>query len=115
MQILTDAIRYAAAKGVVVVVAAGNDARDRDTSPLYPASLTEANVVTVGSSTASDTRSDFSAWGVGSVDLFTPGTIVFTTWNDGSYRLVSGTSIASPQVTDFPAKAGRGSTSSRSA
>ena len=95
---LRSAVAYAASKGVVVVVAAGNDARDRDTSPLYPASLTEANVVTVGSSTASDTRSDFSAWGAGSVDLFAPGTIVFTTWNDGGYRLINGTSIASPQV-----------------
>jgi subtilisin family serine protease len=95
---LRSAVAYAASKGVVVVVAAGNDARDRDASPLYPASLTEANVVTVGSSTAADTRSDFSAWGAGSVDLFAPGTMVFTTWNDGGYRLINGTSIASPQV-----------------
>ncbi|SDM97107.1 Serine protease, subtilisin family [Geodermatophilus siccatus] len=95
---LRSAVAYAASRGVVVVVAAGNDARDRDADPLYPASLTEANVVTVGSSTAADTRSDFSAWGAGSVDLFAPGTTVFTTWNDGGYRLVSGTSIASPQV-----------------
>jgi subtilisin family serine protease len=95
---LRSAVAYAASKGVVVVVAAGNDARDRDASPLYPASLTEANVVTVGSSTASDTRSDFSAWGAGSVDLSAPGTMVFTTWNDGGYRLINGTSIASPQV-----------------
>ncbi|SHN84686.1 Serine protease, subtilisin family [Geodermatophilus obscurus] len=95
---LRSAVAYAASKGVVVVVAAGNDARDRDAAPLYPASLTEANVVTVGSSTASDTRSDFSAWGARSVDLHAPGTIVFTTWNDGGYRLINGTSIASPQV-----------------
>ncbi|WP_143018754.1 S8 family serine peptidase [Geodermatophilus sp. DSM 45219] len=95
---LRSAVAYAASKGVVVVVAAGNDARDRDAAPVYPASLTEDNVVTVGSSTAADTRSDFSAWGAGSVDLFAPGTLVFTTWNDGGYRLISGTSIASPQV-----------------
>jgi subtilisin family serine protease len=95
---LRSAVTYAASRGVVVVVAAGNDARDRDAAPLYPASLTEANVMTVGSSTAADTRSDFSAWGAGSVDLFAPGTTVFTTWNDGGYRMVSGTSIASPQV-----------------
>ncbi len=95
---LRSAVAYAASKGVVVVVAAGNDARDRDTSPVHPASLTEPNVVTVGSSTASDSRSDFSAWGAASVDLFAPGTIVFTTWNDGGYRLINGTSIASPQV-----------------
>ncbi len=95
---LRSAVAYAESKGVVVVVAAGNDAMDRDAAPLYPASLTETNVVTVGSSTASDNRSDFSAWGAHSVDLFAPGTIVFTTWNDGGYRLINGTSIASPQV-----------------
>ena len=95
---LRSAVDYAASKGVLVVAAAGNDAGNRDTSILYPASLTEANVITVGASTANDTVSDFSAYGATSVDLFAPGTLVATTWNDGGYRLVSGTSIAAPQV-----------------
>ncbi|MCU1619434.1 MAG: peptidase and in kexin sedolisin, partial [Modestobacter sp.] len=95
---LRAAVDYAAAKGVLVVAAAGNDAGNRDTAILYPASLTEANVITVGASTASDTVSDFSAYGATTVDLFAPGTLVATTWNDGGYRLVSGTSIAAPQV-----------------
>ena len=32
------------------------------------------------------------------MDLFAPGDLVFTTWNDGGFRLVCGTSIAAPQV-----------------
>ena len=95
---LRSAVAYAASKGVLVVAATGNDGTDRDTSAVYPASLTESNVLTVGSSTAADRASGFSAYGATSVDLFAPGELVFTTWNDGSYRLVSGTSIASPQV-----------------
>ncbi|WP_249522564.1 S8 family peptidase [Modestobacter marinus] len=95
---LRAAIAYAEARGVLVVAAAGNDSGDRDTAPVYPASLTEPNVVTVGNSTAADTVAASSAYGATSVDLFAPGELVFTTWNDGDYRLVSGTSIAAPQV-----------------
>jgi hypothetical protein len=96
--LLQAAIDYANSKGVVVVAAAGNDAKDRDASPYYPASLDAPNFLTVGNSTAADTVSTSSAWGVRSVDLFAPGNLVYTTWNDGGYRLVSGTSIAAPHV-----------------
>ncbi|WP_369256267.1 S8 family serine peptidase [Geodermatophilus amargosae] len=92
------AIAYAASKGVLVVAAAGNDAGNRDSTILYPASLPDANVVTVGSSTAADTMSTSSAYGATMVDLFAPGNLVATTWHDGGYRLVSGTSIAAPHV-----------------
>ncbi|WP_299952878.1 S8 family serine peptidase [uncultured Modestobacter sp.] len=95
---LQSAVDYAASKGVLVVAAAGNDSGNRDTSLVYPASLTQPNVVTVGNSTAADTVAPSSAYGATSVDLFAPGTLVITTWNDGDYRLVSGTSIAAPQV-----------------
>ncbi|WP_170149150.1 S8 family serine peptidase [Geodermatophilus normandii] len=95
---LRAAIAYAASKGVLVVAAAGNDAGNRDSSLFYPASYTEPNVVTVGSSTAADTMSASSAYGATSVDLFAPGNKVATTWNDGGMRVVSGTSIAAPHV-----------------
>src|SRR3954464_8034299 len=95
---LESAVAYAAAHDVLVVAAAGNDAANRDTSPLYPAALTDTNIVTVGSSTAADRISPSSAYGAVSVDLFAPGHLVLTTWNDGGFRLVGGTSIAAPQV-----------------
>ena len=95
---LESAIAYAAAHNVLVVAAAGNDSANRDTSPMYPAALPDANIVTVGSTTAADRISPFSAYGATTVDLFAPGQLVFTTWNDGGFRLVSGTSIAAPQV-----------------
>ncbi|MCZ2838168.1 S8 family serine peptidase [Modestobacter sp. VKM Ac-2985] len=95
---LRAAVAYAEARGVLVAAAAGNDAADRDTSLVYPASLTEPNVVTVGNSTAADTVAASSAYGATSVDLFAPGEFVVTTAHDGGYQLVSGTSIAAPQV-----------------
>ena len=55
-------------------------------------------MVTVGNSTAADTISSSSAYGAASVDLFAPGDLVFTTSNSGAFQLVSGTSIAAPQV-----------------
>ncbi|TFV76719.1 hypothetical protein E4P39_07360 [Blastococcus sp. CT_GayMR19] len=95
---LRSAIAYAGEHGVLVVAAAGNDSLNRDVSPMYPASFAEPALVTVGNSDAADRISRSSAYGAASVDLFAPGELVFTTWNDGTYRLVSGTSIASPQV-----------------
>ncbi|MCF6744407.1 hypothetical protein E9529_08980, partial [Blastococcus sp. KM273128] len=98
LEALRSAVAYAEAHGVLVVAAAGNDGGNRDTNPVYPASLTEANVVTVGSSTPADTVAAHSGWGATSVDLFAPGTRVAAPWNDGGMRLVDGTSFAAPHV-----------------
>ncbi|RZU33493.1 S8 family serine peptidase [Blastococcus saxobsidens] len=95
---LRSAIAYADAHGVLVVAAAGNDGGNRDTSIVYPASLTDPNVVTVGSSTAADTVAGHSGYGAASVDLFAPGVRVAAPWNDGGMRLVDGTSFAAPHV-----------------
>ncbi|MCF6509882.1 hypothetical protein E9549_21185, partial [Blastococcus sp. MG754426] len=98
LEALRSAVAYAEAHGVLVVAAAGNDGGNRDTNPVYPAGLTEPNVVTVGSSTAADTVAAHSGWGATSVDLFAPGTRVAAPWNDGGMRLVDGTSFAAPHV-----------------
>ncbi len=90
------AVAYAGAHGVLVVAAAGNDSKDRDTAPSYPASLTDDNLIVAGASTAADTTSSFSAYGATSVDLFAPGTRVLTTTVGGGYGLVNGTSFSSP-------------------
>lgn len=95
---LRSAVAYAAANDVLVVAAAGNDSGDRDTNPVYPASLPDWNVITVGASTAADTISGFSGYGATAVDLFAPGTQVVVTSNTGGYALVNGTSFSSPIV-----------------
>jgi subtilisin family serine protease len=67
---------------------------NRDTSLVYPASLTDAERVTVGSSTAADRISRFSAYGAASVDLFAPGDAGLHDLERRRLPLVSGTSIA---------------------
>ena len=95
---LSAAVDYAIDRGVVVVAAAGNDSADRDASPVYPASLPNPLLLTVGSSTPTDTVAAHSAFGAASVDVFAPGEAIVVPWNDGGYRVVAGTSFAAPHV-----------------
>ncbi|MFF2498504.1 Ig-like domain-containing protein [Peribacillus sp. NPDC058075] len=87
-----NAVQYAYQNGVVIVAAAGNDAT---TSPHYPSSFT--NVISVGSTTSSDTRSYFSNYG-SDIDLTAPGSSIYSTVPNDSYGSMSGTSMASPVV-----------------
>jgi aqualysin 1 len=93
---LDDAIRNSVAAGLVYTVAAGNGWGD-DACFLSPARVAE--VLTVASSTPSDTRSPFSNVG-DCVDLFAPGTAVTSAWHDSDTAVMvgNGTSMAAPHV-----------------
>lgn len=96
--------------GVTYVVAAGNE--NDDAKNHVPAAYDDA-VITVsalvdtngqpggdGSSTsygADDTFATFSNFG-SVVDLGAPGVAIKSTWKNGSYNTISGTSMASPHV-----------------
>lgn len=94
--------------GILNVFAAGNDNRNVDSfpaggnpSPGYPARYTSPSVLSVASSTSTDTRSSFSNYGVTSIDLAAPGSNVLSTWNTSNTatNTISGTSMATPHVT----------------
>lgn len=90
-QALRDAVAYARARGAVVVAAAGNDQCD---CPRYPAAIPD--VVSVGASDQLDapySYSNFGSW----IDVSAPGSNI-TTWTDGNFWMVGGTSSASPVV-----------------
>jgi aqualysin 1 len=89
------AVAGAVAKGVVVVVAAGNSAANA--CSFSPAS--EPTAITVGATTSGDTMSSFSNWGP-CVDIFAPGQGITSAWHTGSTatNTISGTSMASPHV-----------------
>ena len=83
--------------GVVVVAAAGNNNRNE---AFYPASF--AHVISVAATTNSDTKASFSNYGP-AVDLAAPGYNIYSTYPGGTYRLMSGTSMATPHVVGLAA------------
>lgn len=99
-QATKDALDALGEAGVLNVFAAGNNGRNIETQPIYPASYTSPNILTVASSTSSDARSSFSNFGNVSVDLAAPGSSVLSTYNNSnsSYTSLSGTSMATPHV-----------------
>ncbi|MDW8305294.1 MAG: S8 family serine peptidase [Acidobacteriota bacterium] len=99
-QATKDALDALGNSGVLNVFAAGNNGRDIDVLPIYPASYDSPHILTVASSTSSDARSSFSNYGVRSVDLAAPGSGILSTYrnSDSSYATLSGTSMATPHV-----------------
>jgi subtilisin family serine protease len=93
---LHDAVDYAQDHGALLVVAAGNDGEDIDSSPTYPASFTDSNILAVAASTSTDTLASFSNYGKSNVDVAAPGENILSTYLGGGYKLLSGTSMASP-------------------
>lgn len=90
---LTVAINKAAEAGIVMIAAAGNDGR-RD-GVLYPAR--DPNVMAVTASTRDDRIASFSNSGT-QVAVAAPGEDVYSTYRDGGYKSLTGTSMACPHV-----------------
>ncbi|ORZ31831.1 peptidase S8/S53 domain-containing protein [Catenaria anguillulae PL171] len=81
IEALNNAAAAAVRVGVVVVGAAGNDSQD--TCNFSPAS--EPSIITVASSTWTDTMSSFSNYGR-CVDIIAPGSDIIGVWKDGTAR-----------------------------
>jgi aqualysin 1 len=92
---LDNAVRNSVNAGVTYVVAAGNS--NANACNYSPARVAEA--LTVGSTTASDSRSSFSNRG-SCVDIFAPGSSITSAWHtsNSATNTISGTSMASPHV-----------------
>jgi thermitase len=100
---LHDAVDYVQDKGVLLVVAAGNDSEDIDSHPEYPASYTDSNILAVAASTDEDTLASFSNYGKSAVDVAAPGDDIYSTYLGGGYKYLSGTSMASPYAAGLAA------------
>jgi subtilisin family serine protease len=71
----------------------------------YPRLIQSPNVICVGSTDYADQVSDFSNYGLHTVDIGAPGTDILSTYPNNSYVYMSGTSMASPHVTSVIALA----------
>jgi RHS repeat-associated protein len=98
-QALHDAIERASFRGVLVVCSAGNNGRNLDGQPYYPASFNLPNIIAVGATDSGDNLTSWSNWGATSVTVAAPGTDILTTRRGGDYHAVTGTSAAAPLVT----------------
>lgn len=113
-QWVDDAVKYAESKGVLLVHAAGNDAKNIDTSFNYPTPVFNdgkraGNWITVGASgpnneNGNSLTANFSNYGKQEVDVFAPGVKIYATVPGGNtYQNLQGTSMASPVVAGLAA------------
>lgn len=83
---------------MLFIISAGNDGRDIDAAPVYPASLDLSNTVVVSSSTPDGRLAQGSNWGAVSVDLLVPGERIPVIDHRGAPGKASGSSFAVPRV-----------------
>lgn len=100
---LRDAITRAGNADILFCAAAGNDGTNNDSFPFYPASYSNANIISVASITSTGAKSGFSNYGATTVDMAAPGSNIKSTvpsaGGTASFAYYSGTSMATPHVT----------------
>ncbi|MCF6408906.1 S8 family serine peptidase [Alkalihalobacillus sp. EGI L200015] len=115
--LIADAVTYAMNNGALVVAAAGNDGPNPDTIG-YPGGLADAVAVAALENVQENGTyrvADFSSRGNPNTDgdfviqerdveLSAPGRAIESTWKDGAYNTISGTSMATPHVSGLAAK-----------
>jgi subtilisin len=88
-------ISLAAEKGILFAIAAGND--NKNTADYSPARVNHPNVLTVSAVDSLERFASFSNFGA-DVDVAAYGVRIISTYKDGRYAIISGTSMAAPHV-----------------
>jgi subtilisin family serine protease len=95
-QCLDEAVKKAAGRGIYFSLAAGNDSDEANN--YSPARANGGNIFTISAMDEKDNWAYFSNYGNPPVDFCAPGVSVRSTWKDGGYRAISGTSMAAPHA-----------------
>ena len=101
---LAAAISRARAQGVILVAAAGNEGKDNDLAPEYPANYPLDNIISVAATTEENQLAWFSNYGAKTVHIAAPGEEIFSTWARSDHDYITAQTrgeILGDQVFDF--------------
>lgn len=89
---------------ILFVVSAGDDNRDLDRRPVYPAAFIIPNMLVIATADGFGEPAPGSNWGKGTVDLLVPGEQVPVINFHGAATTASGADFAAPRVTALAAR-----------
>jgi len=92
---LDDAV-VAASINVRFALAAGNESDNANNHS--PARVNGGNIYTISAMDSSDTFASWSNYGNPPIEYCAPGVGILSTWKDGGYNTISGTSMATPHA-----------------
>lgn len=111
-----EAVKYAMKKDVLLIHAAGNSNQNNDTEPNFPndqfakkklfGKKYATNWIEVGAlnpETGENMVASYSNYGKNSVDIFAPGSSIYSSIPNNSFQVADGTSFAAPMVSGLAA------------
>ena len=90
------AVVAASEKGIIFCLAAGNDGDDSNN--YSPARANGVYIVTISAMDSKDNFASWSNWANPPIDFCAPGVGIYSTYKDGTYKSLSGTSMATPHA-----------------